>query len=123
MATTTETPRTPALLDLLREAWQRPDQRVTLFGAFGGLVLLGLIYLTNLRHFVHAWTTDDNYSHGFLVPFISLYFANQAAQRGPVAVRSGAGLGMCLLLVSIVGRLLTLLLPVPFLGDLTLFMA
>ncbi len=122
MATTSETSRNPALLDLLREAWRRPDQRVTLLGALAGGLLLGLMYLANLRHFVYAWTTDDNYSHGFLVPLISLYFANLAAQRGPVEVRSGVGLGVSLLGVSIAGRLLTVLVPVPFLGDLTLLL-
>jgi len=31
-----------------------------------------------------VWANDENYSHGFLVPLISLYFANEAAKKGPV---------------------------------------
>ncbi|MDR3635006.1 MAG: exosortase/archaeosortase family protein [Isosphaeraceae bacterium] len=119
MATITEPSQAPALWDLAQGEWRKPDGRATLLGLLGGLILLGLIYATNLRHFVYAWTTDDNYSHGFLVPFISLYFANRAALRGPVEVRSGVLLGLALLGVSIVGRLGTVLVPVPFLGDLT----
>ncbi len=120
MATTTATPKqAPALIALLRAAYESPGQRVTLFGAIGGLVLLGLIYWSNLAHFYYAWTNDDNYSHGFLVPLISLYFANQAAQRGRVEVRSGVGLGTALLLVAVFGRLGTVLVPVPFVGDFT----
>ncbi len=87
-------------------------------GAAGCFGLLGLTFWASLRHFVYAWTTDENYSHGFLVPLISLYFANQAARRGPVAVRSGAALGVALLAVALAGRLVTVPLPVPFLGDL-----
>ena len=109
----------PALVVLLREAYDDPGQRVTLFGASIGLVLLCLIYRSNLAHFYYAWTTDDNYSHGFLVPLISLYFANLAAQRGRVEVRSGVWLGAALLLVSVLGRLATVLVPIPFLGDFT----
>jgi exosortase len=119
MATTIEPSRAPALLELAQGEWRRPDGRTTLLGIAAGLVLLGLIYATNLRHFVHAWTTDDNYSHGFLVPLISLYFANRAAQRGPLEVRAGFLLGLSLLGVSVLGRLVTVLIPVPFIGDLT----
>ena len=49
-----------------------------------GLVCLGMfvrIFWDNLGHFYYAWTTDENYSHGFLVPLISLYFANQVASQ------------------------------------------
>lgn len=119
MATISEPSRTPALMELTRAEWHRSDGRATLVGAAGGLVLLGLIYATNLRHFVRAWSTDDNYSHGFIVPLISLYFANRAAQQGRVEVRSGVALGALLLAVSMLGRLVTVPMPVPFLGDLT----
>src|SRR4051812_14350650 len=78
----------PALLRMVRGAIEQPEGRITLCGAIGCLGLLVLIFWLNLRHFVYVWTTDENYSHGFLVPMISLYFANQAANQGPVAVRS-----------------------------------
>jgi hypothetical protein len=87
-------------------------------GTAGCLVLLGLVYLVNLKHFLYAWTTDENYSHGFLVPFISLYFADQAARRGPVAIRGGALIGSFLIVGSLLGRLAMVLVPIPFLGDL-----
>ena len=52
--------------------------------------MLCLIFGSNLEHFVRVWRTDENYSHGFLVPLISLYFANQAAPR-PGAAPLGGG--------------------------------
>src|SRR5690242_9179789 len=66
-----------------------PERRVSVVGAIGCVGLLGLIFWPNLRQFVHVWSNDGNYSHGFLVPLISLYFAGQAARRGPLAVRGG----------------------------------
>jgi exosortase len=63
------------------------------------------------------WSTDDNYSHGFLVPLISLYFANEAAKRGPIAIRKGVGLGALFLTFAVLGRLATILVPVEILAD------
>ncbi len=66
-------------------------RRPALIGAGACLGLLALIFAPTLGHFAQTWTTDENYSHGFLVPLISLYFANEAARRGPTAVRGGSG--------------------------------
>ncbi len=75
------------------------------------------LFWNNLGHFYYAWTTDENYSHGFLVPLISLYFASQVARGGPVPVRGGQWVGSLLLIVALLGRLVTIPLPIPFLGD------
>ena len=109
----------PALVKLVRGVVAQPEGRIALVGAFGCLGLLCLIFWPNLRHFLYVWTIDENYSHGFLVPFISLYFLNQAAERGPMTLRSGTWLGMALLTMSILGRLATVLVPVGFVGDLS----
>ena len=108
------------LYALLRGAIHHPQHRITLLGAIGCVAVLGLIFEVNLHNLVYAWSTDENYSHGFLVPFISIYFANQAARRGPVAIRSGAGLGIVLLVLALMGRLANLLVPIHFLGNLSL---
>jgi len=86
-------------------------------GLAASLGLLGVLFASNLRHFVVMWQSDDNYSHGFLVPFISLYFAREAARRGPLPARSGVGYGLGLLAVSILGKLTTIVVPVGFIGD------
>jgi exosortase len=109
----------PALVRLVRGVTEQPEGRIALLGAFACLGLLCLIFWPNLRHFYYVWTIDENYSHGFLVPFISLYFLNQAAERGPMTVRGGTRLGMALLTVSVLGRLATVLIPVGFVGDLS----
>jgi exosortase len=117
LTSTTDPPSHPVAM--LRGALGVPERRVTLFGAIGCLGLLGLIFWPNLHQFVRVWSTDGNYSHGFLVPLISLYFANLAARRGPVAVRAGVTLGSALLGLSLFGRLVTVVIPVGFVGDLS----
>lgn len=114
---TTSSQSSAPLLDLARGAWQQSASRLTLFGSLGCFGLFLLVFWPNVRHFVYVWSTDENYSHGFLVPFISLFFANEAAKRGPVPIRSGVGLGIALLAVSILARLATLLVPVGIVAD------
>ena len=75
------------------------------------------LFWSNLDHFYYAWTTDENYSHGFLVPLISLYFAAQVARGGPVPIRGGQWMGTLLLVAALLVRLVTIPLPIPFLGD------
>jgi exosortase len=108
----------PPLIVLLRAALARPETRPTLVGGAACAGLLGAIFWPNLQHFAATWATDENYSHGFLVPLLSLYFANEAARRGPVAVRSGVALGAGLLVLSLLGRLATIVVPVGIVGDL-----
>lgn len=97
----------------------QPDRssRLALAGGLAGFALLLAIFWTHVAHFVLTWSTDANYSHGFLVPVISLYFANEAARRGAVRIRGGVRLGIGLLGFSILGRIGTALVPVGALGD------
>lgn len=44
---------------------------------FVGLLLLAGLYYTIVPDMVRQWYDDDNYSHGFLVPFIAGYFLYQ----------------------------------------------
>ncbi len=112
----------PILVDMLFQAMRDPAGRRTLLGGTICLILFGVLFRDNLWHFYYAWTTDDNYSHGFLVPLLSLYFANQILQRGVVAARAGLVTGGILLISALTLRLITIPLPIPFLGDLALLL-
>jgi exosortase len=108
------------LVTLISQTAADPDGRVDLSC---GLVCLGMfvcIFWDNLGHFYYAWTTDENYSHGFLVPLISLYFANRVAASRRVPIHGGAWAGSLMLVVSLVLRLVTIPLPIPFLSDVAL---
>ena len=87
-------------------------------GAVSCLGLLACLFRDSLGNFYHHWRIDENYSHGFLVPLISLYFANLVARRGPVPIRGGTWLGGLMLLGALLVRLLTVPLPIWFLADL-----
>jgi exosortase len=109
-----------SLLSMVYAAAADPTQRASFLC---GLICLGMfvrIFWVNLGHFYYAWTTDENYSHGFLVPLISLYFANRVASNGPIPIRGGAWLGALLLVSSLALRLVTIPLPIPFLSDVAL---
>ncbi len=108
-----------SLVVLLQTAARDRAGRARLALGAAALALLGLIFFGNLRQFLHVWSNDDNYSHGFLVPLISLYFANQAAARGPLKIEGGVAIGVVLLVVSVLGRLATIVVPVGFAGDLS----
>jgi exosortase len=92
-------------------------------GVLSGLGLLAYLFAPTLEHFARTWSTDENYSHGFLVPMISLYFANEAARRGPIQRRGGVALGVSLILPAIAGRLATTLVPVGIISDLAFLLA
>lgn len=112
----------PSLLDDLMQRAGDPAQRPTVLAVVACLALGLLAFRDTLGDFKYAWTTDDNYSHGPLVPLLSLYFAAQVYRReGPLeAPRGGSGLwlGGLLLAASLFVNLVTLPLPIPFLGEL-----
>jgi exosortase len=106
-----------SLIKLISRDLTDPRQRTFWGGVLACIGLFACIFWKNLVHFHYAWTTDENYSHGFLVPLICLYFASQVAREGPVPIRAGLWPGSLLLVVALMGQLVTVPLPIPFLGD------
>jgi exosortase len=114
--------RPPGLIDLLTAAAGDPARRPGLVGAAVCLALFAWMFRDSLAHFFYAWTRDENYSHGFLVPLISLYFANLSAAKGPVPLKGGIAPGLALLGAALLIRMITVPLPIPFLADLALLL-
>ena len=106
-----------SLVRLLSRSLLNPGQRYFWLGTVVSIGLFVRLFWDNLGHFYYVWTTDENYSHGFLVPLISLYFANKAAHRGPGTISGGQWCGGLLLVAAFLVRLVTIPLPIPFLGD------
>ena len=92
--------------------------RASVVGATVCLGLLVALFWPNLRYFFGVWSTDANYSHGFLVPLMSLYFADEAARRSSHVFslgkreRGGVCLGVFLLALAVLGRITHLLVPI-----------
>ena len=113
----------PPLLAVFRDGWADAATRPLVVAAVGALGLLGVVFWRNIEHFYLIWSTDENYSHGFLVPLISLYFANEATRRGPIATRSGPWLGLALIALALAIKLATIVVPFPAAGDYGLLIA
>jgi exosortase len=93
------------------------ERRVTWTAVALSIGVLALVFKDSLAHFWYVWSTDENYSHGFLVPLLSLYFVSRVARRGPVPVKGGIATGSLMITASLVVRLVTIPLPIPFLSD------
>jgi exosortase len=106
-----------SLFKLISRDVTDPGQRLFWCGVAICAGLFACVFWENLWHFYYAWTNDENYSHGFLVPLISVYFASQVARRGPVPTKGGEWTGSLLLVAGLAGMLVTIPLPIPFLGD------
>ena len=95
--------------------------------ALAATACLALLFRDTLEHFYWVWTTDDNYSHGFLVPLLSLYFAARVFQRdgGLAPPEGGRGLvlGGALLAGALAVNVVKVQLPLDFLGDLAFLAA
>jgi exosortase len=76
----------------------------------GVLVVAGLavLYRNVVPELVHAWSTDDNYSHGYLIPPIAAYLAWERRHKFLAAPLGSSLFG----LVVVVGSLLVLALGV-----------
>jgi len=74
----------------------------------GALVVAGLavLYRDVVPELIHAWGTDDNYSHGYLIPPIAAYFAWERRQKFLDAPARTSLFGLVVVLGSIL--LLTL---------------
>lgn len=108
------------LATLVKQAIAESEQRQVLICTLACLCIFVYIFGDSFRHFYYVWTTDENYSHGFLVPLISLYFANRLAANGPIPILRGVWIGTLLLVLSLAVRLLTILMPIQFLTDIAL---
>src|SRR5262245_57846262 len=74
------------------------------------LLSLSLLYAPILVRLSQDWAHDDNYSHGFLIPPLALYFAWERRKRLAAVVPAPnlfglalVGLGLAMLLAGLLG--------------------
>ncbi|MBN1189531.1 MAG: exosortase/archaeosortase family protein, partial [Dehalococcoidales bacterium] len=82
-------------------------------------VIIGLVYWPALRWMVNSWLSSDYYSHGFLVPIVSVFFIwmkrRQFNTREPSPVT-----GTILLMAGAVVCILGYIWEIRFMGALSL---
>jgi exosortase len=77
-------------------------RRSSVFAIVGTLLLaFGFLYWDVIVKLLHDWQHDDNYSHGFLIVPIALYFAWERRDRLKAAPLAPSWLGVVLLLGSL----------------------
>lgn len=85
-----------------------------LLGA-AALAVWAAIYQETLLSLVRRWNSDPNYSHGYLVPFVSAYLAWQSWEAGGgrrrIELRGGAVAGLFLLCFAMLLAVATTLVP------------
>ncbi|HEY7532698.1 MAG TPA: exosortase, partial [Nitrospiraceae bacterium] len=62
--------------------------------------LLGYVFHDSLAYMVHQWIIDDNYGHGFFVPFISAYLIWHCRRHVSVLPSDGHSWGIVCILVG-----------------------
>ena len=77
----------------------------------GVLVSFAVLYRDVIAKLTYDWGHDDNYSHGFLIVPIALYFVWERRQRLLDALRQPSAIGLIVLLGSIVTLVAGILAP------------
>jgi exosortase len=78
------------------------SRRTSAFALAGVLLAgFGVLYWDVIAKLLHDWQHDDNYSHGFLIVPISLYFAWERRDRLVAAERTPSWLGLVIILGSL----------------------
>ena len=90
------------------------------------------VFRAEVYSIVFKWVTDSSWSHGFLIPFFSLYFLNQRKKEILTAVPETSWLGFVFLLCCLLFYLLVIffykfgylrvLVIIPTIGSIVLFM-
>jgi exosortase len=109
---------TLGLIEEVRLSLTGPDRMAALLTG-ANLAALIALYWNSLTYLVWTWSNDENYGHGFLVPLISLYFANETARRSWTETRRTRFWGPMLLGLSVVGKLVTTLVPIGMVADIS----
>jgi len=83
----------------------RPHRSLWLAAAFS-IGLLGFLYFRSLAYMVHLWAVDEDYGHGFFVPWVSLFLIWQRRERLRLLASSGSWWGVPVLTAGVLLYLL-----------------
>ncbi len=79
------------------------DSRMTSFAVQTAMlsVPFALLYHHTIRGLIHDWSVDDNYSHGFLIPFIAAYMIWQKRAELKKIISAPSKWGLLFIIFSI----------------------
>ncbi|MEJ2646789.1 MAG: exosortase/archaeosortase family protein [Sedimentisphaerales bacterium] len=73
--------------------------------------LFWLVFYREINNLVYSWISDKNWSHGFLIPFFSLYFINQRKNEILNLEMKPSYFGLPLLIISILFYIFNIVSP------------
>ena len=76
-------------------------QRWIWLGAVLPVLLLGVLYYQGIAYMVHLWAVDEDYGHGFFVPFVSFFLIWRRRDRLRAANLTGSWWGVLVVLVGL----------------------
>src|SRR5262245_28560449 len=79
---------------------ERPGDRSLPWMALGVAAMVGVVFARRFAEYLAIWREDANYSHGFLVPLISGYFAFQIYREQGPPQHGNVAAGLALLLMG-----------------------
>jgi len=65
------------------------------------ILLLGFIYYDGLSYMVSTWEKQEEYSHGYLIPFITLFFVWQKTNELEKLPFAGSWAGVLILVLGV----------------------
>lgn len=84
-------------------------KKQTLFQVFLIVTVFVLVYQKAILKLISDWSTDPNFSHGFLIPFVALYMIwykkNELAEIGSSPSLIGIAIIVCGMMIHIAGNL------------------
>lgn len=93
------------------EYWLISPKTIVLWSL--SIILLGATFFEEILALVSTWSGTEEYSHGFLIPFVSLYFVwqqkNELLKLRPGLHYTGVALLVLSVLVLLLGRFSTIL--------------
>ena len=82
------------------QVWKNPLSTWLAFAL--SALLLGFVYYDGLSYMVEIWERQEEYSHGFLIPFISLFFVWQKKNELAALPFASSWTGVLILLLGLV---------------------
>lgn len=92
---------------------------------YSSIIALALVwaYLQNIKWLIISWTENANYSHGPLIPLISLYLVFSKRHEIAVANKNADNIGLIIILISLAIYFISLRAQINFIGSYSLILS
>lgn len=98
------------MIDLMKMPAMSKERKIHIAGSLIIGILVVICYDDTFKWIYERYITSDSYySHGFLVPFISLYLGYQQKERLSIITIKGSSIGLIIICLSLIMHLIGML--------------